>query len=114
FGRPNPAQGRSAQPNFCVLVQAVWRCSESPRHGEFRRVPGRSAGVSRAACRTLDDRKENETAAGRMRRARLSRGFRLERISAIAERLRNQASSRTKARIAIARTNLYPGAERRR
>ena len=54
------------------------------RHGGFRRFPDGLQDVSRTACRTLNDRKKTKPLPVRMRRARLSRGFQLERISTIA------------------------------
>ena len=80
---------------------------ESPRHGEFRRVPEGVAAVSRATRRAFDDREENEAAPGGMRGARLSCRIRLEGISEIAERLRNKTSAGLAAGVAIAGADLH-------
>ena len=88
---PDPIPQKGAVLN---QISAFWfkrfdDIRESFCHGTFRRVSEGIAAVSRAARRAFDDREENQAVAGGMRGARLSRGFGLEGISGIAERLRH-------------------------
>ena len=51
--------------------------------------------------------KKAKTFAGRVRGARLSGRFRMERIPGIAKRVRNQVAARLETRVATARTDFY-------
>ena len=88
---PDPIPYKGAVLN---QISAFWfkRFDDIRNHfvtATFDEFPERIAAVSRAARRSLDDRKENQAVAGGMRGARLSGWFRLEGISGIAERLRH-------------------------
>src|SRR5256885_2098705 len=107
FTRSDSEKGRGPESVERILVQQIRQDRQSLRRLRFRSLSKTIAAVPRSIVWPLDDREENATAPGGMRRARLSRGFGLERIPAIAKRLWNQTTGRLKAGLEIAGAHLY-------
>ena len=85
--RPDPGQRRGPEPNLRFLVRA--NSTRAKNHfvtADFARFPTELQPFRAATGRALDDRAQDQTAAGRVRRARLSRRLRLEGLSGDGQR----------------------------
>src|SRR5439155_25069042 len=95
------------------LVQALSQDRQSLYHRALRRLPEAVTAVSGTARRTLGDCAKGEAISGGVRRARLSGGLGLERISGVAKCVWREIAARVEARFAIADANLHSGDKKR-
>ena len=104
---PIPDKGAVLNQISAFWFEKISTGEESFYHGGLREISGGVAAISRATGWALDDRPQDQAAAGRVCRAWLSRRFRVEGLSGDGRSLRAPTSGWSATGLGIAGADLH-------